>query len=74
MEVKTTVPHVMTEVLKHVEEVMNFIDKYEISRPGTQAFIKLEEALLWLQVMVGNVALKKVEVTAEPEIVTADEC
>jgi len=36
--------------------------KEETSRPGSISFTKLEEAILWLQVMVNQVPLKSLDV------------
>lgn len=37
---------------------MGFIDLYEPNRAGSIAITKLEEAVMWCQVMIANVALK----------------
>lgn len=77
-KVKTvTLPESLAEIYPHFEKVMNFIETYESSRPGSMAFTKLEEAILWLQVMVNNVSLKKKEEVKEPivgELIAEDQC
>jgi hypothetical protein len=47
------------EVMHHIESIFKIIDQYETSRPGSLGFTKLEEAILWLQVMVQQVPLKE---------------
>lgn len=49
------------EIMGHIENVFKVIDRYETSRPGSIAFTKLEEAILWLQVMVNQVPYKTKE-------------
>ena len=52
----------LKEIMSLVEQIFQVIDRYETSRPGSLGFTKLEEAVLWLQVMVNQVPLKAVEV------------
>lgn len=49
----------MQEIMNHVEAIFKVIDKYEISKPGMLGITKLEEAILWLQVMIQKVPLAK---------------
>ncbi len=49
----------LTEFSMHVENAMKVIDRYEPSRPGSLSFTKLEEAMLWIQVMIMNSGHKK---------------
>jgi hypothetical protein len=56
MEVK--INEDIKEIMSHVENIFKVIDKYETSRPGSIGFTKLEEAVLWLQVMIQQVPLK----------------
>lgn len=65
MDVNQERSDVMKDVMKRIEDVMAIVDRYEISRPGSMAFTKLEEAILWIQVLVSNVSLKEVQVVAE---------
>ena len=50
---------VIGKVVHHITQVMDIIDLYEPSRPGQLAFTKLEEAIMWSQVMVNNIAQKQ---------------
>jgi hypothetical protein len=54
----------LNEIVQNIENVFKIIDRYQNSRPGSIAFTKLEEAILWLQVMVHNIPVK--ENVAEP--------
>lgn len=63
MEFKQFAPYqesMLGEIISHVNAIMALIDKYEANRPGSIAFTKLEEAVLWTQVMIGNAKLKPV--------------
>ncbi len=53
------------EAMDYVEKIFQVIDRYEQSRPSSIAFTKLEEAILWLQVMVNQIPLKE----SEPKVV-----
>jgi len=53
----------LSKFVKGVEDSMHIIGLYEQSRPGSIAFTKLEEAILWAQVMIGQINLKKDEET-----------
>ena len=57
----------ITEIMGYVENIFKVIERYDASRPGQLGFTKLEEAILWLQVMAQQVPLKekKDEVVAE---------
>lgn len=46
------------QIVNKISEVMAIMDAFQDSRPGSIAFTKLEEAIMWLQVMTHNVALK----------------
>lgn len=50
---------IMSDIMKRIEDVMAIIDSFEISRPGLMVFTKLDEAILWSQVLVSKIALKK---------------
>lgn len=50
---------VIAKVVDQVNAIMGFIDLYEANRPGSIAITKLEEAVMWCQVMVNNVNLKQ---------------
>lgn len=49
----------LQQVMDHVEGIFKVIDKYETSKPAAISITKLEEAILWLQVMVQKVPLVK---------------
>lgn len=51
----------LAEFSQNVEAAMKVLDRYENSRPGSMAFTKLEEAMLWAQVLVMNVKPKPTE-------------
>jgi hypothetical protein len=51
----------ISQFIKHVDAAMKVIESYEASRPGSLSFTKLEEAILWAQVMVNQIPLKVVE-------------
>lgn len=76
-KVNNVMPDSLTEMCSYIEKVMIFIETYESSRPGSHAFTKLEEAILWLQVMVNNVDIKKkeeVKIPLEGELIAEDQC
>lgn len=45
-------------IINKISEVMGIMDNFQDSRPGSLAFTKLEEAIMWLQVMTHNAPLK----------------
>jgi hypothetical protein len=47
------------EIMGYVENIFKVIDRYDASRPGQLGFTKLEEAILWLQVMAQQVSIKE---------------
>lgn len=47
-----------------VEAAMAIVDKYEMAKPGSMAFTKLEEAILWSQVLITHCNLKAVPVNS----------
>jgi hypothetical protein len=49
---------ILSSMIGKISEVMGNMDKFQDSRSGSIAFTKLEEAMMWLQVMVHNVPLK----------------
>lgn len=71
---------IVSKIIEHVNTVMGFLDLYEPNRPASIAVTKLEEAVMWSQVMVANCKLKEETLAkvaaqkAEPlegEIITA---
>lgn len=66
MEVKSENLNEFIELMKKAMEIINL---YEDSRPGNFAFTKLEEAILWTQVLVGQVPLLKKEDAIEGELI-----
>lgn len=58
----------LTRFVSAVQKAFEVIDEYEGSRVSGLAFTKLEEAILWAQVMVGQTNLKaKEEVKVIPD-------
>lgn len=56
-------------MLSAAEKLFQIIDRYEPSRPGSLAFTKLEEMILWAQVMVQQVPVKApVAEVVDPEV------
>jgi hypothetical protein len=58
----------LSEFAAHVEAAMKVIEKYENSKPSMMAFTKLEEAMLWMQVVILNVK----QVDEKKEVETPD--
>ena len=58
MEANQSKQNEMKEFSNLVEKAIEFIDRYEVSRPSSMTFTKLEEAILWAQVMIMNVKIK----------------
>lgn len=51
------------QMIGHIQNAMDIIDLFEPSRPGGLAFTKLEEAIMWMQVLINNIALKKMSIS-----------
>lgn len=51
----------LTKFVNAVQQAFGVIDLYEGSRVSALTFTKLEEAILWAQVMVGQTKLKSDE-------------
>jgi hypothetical protein len=49
---------ILSKVVSLINNVMGYIDLFEPNRPASIAVTKLEEAVMWSQVMIANVALK----------------
>lgn len=49
--------------MNHVDQLLNLIETFEPSRPGSIAFTKFEEGLMWAQVMISH--SKKKEIPAQ---------
>ena len=56
---------VITTIVGKVEEVFAVINQFQESRPGSIAYERLEEAIMWLNVMCHNIALKVKPVDGE---------
>ncbi len=54
-------------IVGHVNEILNIVDLYESSRPGSMVVTKLEEAVMWAQSMMSNIPLRKEVVTPVDE-------
>lgn len=48
----------LAEIMQCVEGIFKVLDRYEPSRPSSLGFTKLEEAVLWFQVMIQQVPLR----------------
>jgi hypothetical protein len=59
MSNKETKAELLQTMIKNISEVMGIMDQFQDSRSGSIAFTKLEEAIMWLQVMVHNVPFKE---------------
>lgn len=44
----------LREIITYTQRLMDIVSEYEDSRPSAMSFIKLEEALMWMQVMNGT--------------------
>lgn len=53
-----TPKELLGSIISKISEVMAIMDNFQDSRPGSLAFTKLEEAIMWLQVMAHNAPLK----------------
>lgn len=57
----------LEEIVKCISRAMGIMDSFQPSRSGNIAFERLEEAMMWCQVMANNVPLKPI--TQEPELI-----
>lgn len=48
----------MQEILSLTNRLMELIDEYEVTKASHMAFTKVEEAILWMQVMVSQTKKK----------------
>jgi hypothetical protein len=65
----------LEEFVKAVSRAMAVIDQFEPSRSGNITFERLEEAMMWAQVMAHNVTLKpprQGEVTDQPRLIVPE--
>lgn len=46
-------------VVAHINEILNIVDLFEPSRPGSMVITKCEEAVMWCQSMMSNIPLRK---------------
>lgn len=58
MENEMSPKDMLGAIISKISEVMGIMDNFQDSRPGSLAFTKLEEAIMWLQVMAHNAPLK----------------
>ena len=63
----------LNTIVNKISEVMAIMNMFEDSRPGSIAFERLEESIMWLQVMAHNVQLKPEEKKDE-EIIPTVRC
>ncbi len=54
----------------HVENAMKMVLEHEDSRPGSMVFTKLEEAMLWANVLLSQIPLKQNHVAEDPVVIT----
>ena len=57
---KNEAANLMNDIVKRIEEIMEIIRGFEESRPGSIAFERLEESIMWLNVLVHNVPQKPI--------------
>lgn len=57
----------LNNMINKISQIMADMDKFEDSRSGSLSFTKLEEAMMWLQVMAHNVPLKPLEQDVQVE-------
>lgn len=57
---------IVSKVIALVNDTMGYIDLFEPNRPASIATTKLEEAVMWIQVMVANCKLKEVKKEEAP--------
>ena len=46
------------KVVMHINEILNIVDMFEPSRPGSMVITKCEEAVMWCQSMMSNIPLR----------------
>lgn len=49
----------LKEAMSHVEAIFEVVHRYELSRPVGRVIDKLEDTILWLQVLVNQVPVKE---------------
>lgn len=47
------------KVVLHINEILNVVDEFEPSRPGSMVITKCEEAVMWCQSMMSNIPLRQ---------------
>lgn len=55
------------KVVLHVNEILNIVDQFEPSRPGSMVITKCEEAVMWCQSMMSNIPLRKENINSLDE-------
>lgn len=60
MSNQPTPMQLLEEIVKAISRAMAVMDQFESSRSGNIVFERLEEALMWAQVMAHNVKLKPI--------------
>lgn len=56
----------------HIENAMKMVLEHEESRPGSMVFTKLEEAMLWANVLLSQIPLKQIMGDEKPEVITPE--
>lgn len=64
---------VLDQMVKCLSQAMALMDLFQDSRSGQIAFQKLEESLMWLQVMAHNVPLKEITDETANQIIDTEE-
>lgn len=59
MSEKNSISELLNEMVNKISQVMAIMEMFKPSRPGSIAFTKLEEAMMWLQVLTVNIPLKQ---------------
>lgn len=71
MQDKVEAAKVIEDIVKRIEQVMHVVNLFEDSRPTEKSLTKLEEAIMWMNVMVHHVELRKQAVQEVAEVPAA---
>jgi len=64
-------PELIQHVVQLATGIMDVIDLFEPSRPGSIAFTKIEECIMWMQVLINNIARKPDVQVKEGDVIPA---
>lgn len=59
----------LNTMISKITEVMGIMEIFDLSRPGSIAFTKLEESIMWLQVLCHTIPFKPKDDEFEPEVI-----